>query len=148
MDMQANVDNYAVTTGIVTESELPYTQQNTSPLWPLAAGWQNRVYRATSDNVTIAQGTNLGYVKACLENVWPADDPLQRAGGLVQSSQRQQRLKKETTRVVIVGYHDNVGSENAPGGGYWIVKNSWGFTGGTAMGYSPTGTARSPTPRI
>jgi hypothetical protein len=31
-----NVDNYAVSTGIVSEAELPYTQQSTSPQWPLS----------------------------------------------------------------------------------------------------------------
>ena len=120
----ANVDNYAVTTGIVTESELPYTQQNTSPLWPLAAGWQNRVYRATSDNVTISQGTDLNYVKACLKAYGPLTIHCSVPGDWYDL---QDSSGSGNHEVVIVGYHDNLPGENAPGGGYWIVKNSWGY---------------------
>ena len=49
--------------------------------------------------------------------------------------------------MVIVGYHDNVGSENAPGGGYWIVKNSWGATwngDGNHNGYGEIAYATDP----
>ena len=63
VDMHIKWINYALSTGIVLESELPYTQQNTSPLWPLAAGWQNRVFKGTYADITIAQGTNLTTVK-------------------------------------------------------------------------------------
>ena len=66
-----NVDDYAVSTGVVLESELPYTQQNTSPLWPLASGWQNRVFKASSDYTMFSQGTSLSYLKACLKTYGP-----------------------------------------------------------------------------
>ena len=130
-----NVDNYAISTGIVTEAELPYTQQNTSPLWPLAAGWQNRVFKATSDNTTISQGTDLNTVKNCLKAYGPLTIFCSVPGDWYNL---QDGSGSGNHEVVIVGYHDNVGSENAPGGGYWIVKNSWGswWNGdGTGTGY-------------
>ena len=40
--------NYMWYVGIASESELPYTQQDTSPNWPLKSGWQNRVYKLSS----------------------------------------------------------------------------------------------------
>ncbi len=40
--------NFFQNTGIVSEAELPYTASNYSPNWPLAAGWENRVYKVTS----------------------------------------------------------------------------------------------------
>ena len=62
-----NVDDYAVSTGVVLESELPYTQQNTSPLWPLASGWQNRVFKAIGDNTMILPRNEYQYCQGMLE---------------------------------------------------------------------------------
>lgn len=119
------VDNYAISTGVVLESELPYTQQNTSPLWPLPTGWTNYVFKSTSDNTTISQGTNINTVKNALKTYGPLTIHLYVPDDWYNLQDSSGTGNHE---VVLVGYHDNVGSENAPGGGYWIVKNSWGAT--------------------
>ena len=53
--------NYFTSTGIVSDAELPYTAQDTSPLWPLQPGWQNRVWKSTS-NIN-GLGTNVATLK-------------------------------------------------------------------------------------
>ncbi len=118
-----NVDNYAISTGIVLESELPYTQQNSSPQWPLSTGWGNRVFKATADNTTIAQGTNIDTIKNCLKGYGPLTLHCVVPGDWYNL---QDGSGSGNHEVVIVGYHDNLPGENAPGGGYWIIKNSWG----------------------
>ena len=138
-----DVDDYAVSTGVVLESELPYTQQNTSPLWPMS-GWQNRVFKATADNITIAQGTNINTVKACLKAYGPLTIHCVVPGDWYDL---QDGSGSGNHEVVIVGYHDNVGNENAPGGGYWIIKNSWGsgWNGdGNGNGYGEIAYASEP----
>ncbi len=50
---------YPFETGICSDAELPYTSQNTSPLYPLQAGWQQRVVVCT------------GKSPAC-PTMWPA----------------------------------------------------------------------------
>ncbi len=139
------VDQYAVSTGVVLETELPYTQQNTSPLWPLAAGWQNRVFKGTYTDITIAQGTNLATVKNALKAYGPLTIKLTTPGDWYNC--QDDPGTSGSHEVVIVGYHDNVGSENAPGGGYWIVKNSWGATwngDGNHNGYGEIAYATDP----
>jgi len=123
--------DYFTSHGVVLDSECPNDRNDpdhwddpaADDPWPLAAGWENRVFKSTSNKNRLAEGTNLAYIKECLKKYGPlslrmsADndfyipDPGEERGGHV---------------VVIVGFHDNVGDENAPGGGYWIIKNSWG----------------------
>jgi autotransporter-associated beta strand protein len=139
-----DVDDYAVSTGVVPEAELPYTQQNTSPLWPLPSGWQNNVFKATSDDITIAQGTDINTVKNCLKEFGPLTIRCVVPGDWYNLQDGSGTGNHE---VVIVGYHDNVGSENAPGGGYWIVKNSWGSSwngDGNGNGYGEIAYASEP----
>ena len=136
--------DYALSHSIVLELECPVqgTDVAALPYWPLAAGWENRVFRTTANFNTVCQGTSLAYVKSCLKLYGPmmihmeADsdfypDPGENRGG---------------HQVVLVGYHDNLPGENAPGGGYWIVKNSWGLGGYNSYcgpGYEPSPTPRS-----
>ncbi|MBN2022979.1 MAG: autotransporter-associated beta strand repeat-containing protein [Pirellulales bacterium] len=122
--------DYFTSHGVVLETECPNDRSDPDHWddpapddpWPLASGWENRVFKSTSNVNTISEGTNIAYVKDCLKKYGPltlhmeADEDFYIPTG----------TGSEGHRVVIVGYHDNVGSENAPGGGYWIIKNSWG----------------------
>ncbi|MFZ1936898.1 MAG: C1 family peptidase [Thermoguttaceae bacterium] len=118
--------NYFVSTGIVSEAELPYTAQNTSPDWPLQPGWQDRVWKATSvkawlgsDVATLKQDMKLygplATIMTC-DNDWYSPAP---------GSYRGLHF------VLLTGFQDD---PSVPGGGYWIVKNSWG-SGWNGDGY-------------
>jgi autotransporter-associated beta strand protein len=136
-----NVDDYAVSTGIVLESELSYTQQNSSSQWPLASGSQNRVFKATSDNITIAQGANINTVKNCLKTYGPLTIHCVVPGDWYNL---QDGSGSGNHEVIIVGFHDDA---NVAGGGYWIVKNSWGsgWNGdGNGNGYGEIAYASQP----
>jgi autotransporter-associated beta strand protein len=118
------VMDYFVSHGVVLESECPTqgTDTGSSPYWPLGSGWENRVFKAASDSTSIAQGTNIDYVKACLKTYGPTTIWLEADNDFYPDP----GSFRGTHEVVLVGYHDNLPGESAPGGGYWIIKNSWG----------------------
>ncbi len=110
--------NYFTSTGVVTEAELPYTQQSTSPDWPLTSGWQNRVAMCTSWSSVPA---DVSTIKADLK----IDGPLSAciySGDLNSETLGTSSLDHA---ILIVGYVDN---SSWAGGGYFIIKNSWGAT--------------------
>jgi fibronectin-binding autotransporter adhesin len=120
--------NYLTSTGIVSETELPYTAEGTSPNWPLQSGWQSRVVKSVSNDNSISCDTS--YLKTmmrtygALVTVISTDDFYTGPGtGLPSGSTNH--------AVALVGFVDDL---NYPGGGYWIVKNSWG-TGWCQSGY-------------
>jgi autotransporter-associated beta strand protein len=103
--------------GVVTEAELPFTKSNYSPLWPLSAGWRDRAYKIDSQSgFTGNAATIKDYVKRYgpiitemqIDNDWYGPEQGPSRGGHA---------------VLITGYHDDAA---LPGGGYFIVKNSWG----------------------
>ncbi len=109
--------SYFSTTGVVTEEELPFTKTNYSPLWPLSSGWQDRVYKIDSQSgLTGNAATIKDYLKRYgpiitemqIDNDWYGDEQGYNRGGHA---------------VLITGFHDDAA---LPGGGYFIVKNSWG----------------------
>jgi autotransporter-associated beta strand protein len=106
-------------TGLCTAAELPYTQQNTSPLYPLQPGWQQRVCVSnqeltgiTNDIAAIKSDIKI-YGPMCMD-VCAGDlnSPNLGSGGCDHA-------------VLVVGWVDN---SAWAGGGYWICKNSWGTT--------------------
>jgi autotransporter-associated beta strand protein len=116
--------NYFTSTGIVSELELTYTAQNTSTQWPLQSGWENRVWKSTSNQNTLPS-YDANYLKTMLKTNGPL------VTGLYTSTDWYTgpgtgvpgTPDKSGHYVVIVGFHDDL---TVAGGGYWIVKNSWG----------------------
>jgi fibronectin-binding autotransporter adhesin len=121
------VMDYFVTHGVVLESECPTqgTDTGAPPYWPLASGWQNRVFKAASDWTTVSQGSSLASVKAYLKAYGPMTIHMEADNDFYPNP----GSNRGNHQVVIVGFHDNLPGESAPGGGYWIVKNSWGDGG-------------------
>jgi fibronectin-binding autotransporter adhesin len=121
--------DYLTTHGVVLDSECPLQWSSTdvgfAPYWPLSTGWQSRVFKATSDSTTLAQGTSLSYIKACLKAYGPLTIHMEADNDFYPNP----GSNRGGHQVVIVGFHDNVNGENASGGGYWIIKNSWGDGG-------------------
>ncbi|MGD0381976.1 MAG: autotransporter-associated beta strand repeat-containing protein [Thermoguttaceae bacterium] len=107
--------NYFESTGEVTESVCPWTGSSTSN-WPPADGWQNSVCKMDSytsgywDLATIKSnlkqnGPMAMYMEA--DSDWYPNPGSDRGGHAV----------------LMVGYVDD---QSVAGGGYFIVKNSWG----------------------
>ena len=67
------VMDYAVNHGIVLESECPVqgTDNRARRIGPWPPAGRTASSRATSDYTTIAQGTNIDYVKNCLKTYGP-----------------------------------------------------------------------------
>ncbi len=127
-----NTDNctgYFQSTGLVTESAYPWRSSSDQSTWPNWSAVSSQISsgeigtcKTTSSRNWIKESTDL--IKADLKNYGPlgvaitVDNDWYNPAGI-----NNNRAGHE---VVITGYHDNVGSESTPGGGYFIVKNSWG----------------------
>ena len=123
--------NYFANTGIVREGELPYTAQNTSPLWPLQYGWESRVVKSVPDQ------SGSGYLQV-LDDPASVKAALKAYGPLVVYVNADDDLNQESVgtsainhAVLLVSYHDD---SSYAGGGYFYIKNSWG-TGWFENGY-------------
>jgi autotransporter-associated beta strand protein len=136
----ADALNYITGSGLLLDSELPYNPSSPDN-GTIPAGTENRRFKSTSNFNEMAENTNLGtiknYLKSCgpltlrceVDNDWYSPAPSGNRGNHA---------------VVIVGFHDNLPGENAPGGGYWIIKNSWG-DGWNSDGYGAIAYATRPT---
>ena len=118
------VFNYIQRIGVVTEAELPYTDPNPSPNWPLQSWWEERVLKITGYAPVICTtdqikqslrtyGPLLAAIDSSTDFFWPS-------GGLQITATGGTPADHD---VVIAGYRDDPA---VAGGGYWIVKNSWG----------------------
>jgi C1A family cysteine protease len=125
--------------GLVTESELPYTAQNTSPHWPLQASWQERSFKisaydtwitATTENIKNnlkSYGPLVTGMNAYTDWYWPTGVSGTLAMPRGYAVLPDGKINGANHGVVVVGYNDNAALAS---GGYWIVKNSWGSTWG------------------
>ncbi len=107
------------TTGICADAELPYTQELTDPLYPLQPGWQNRVVVSTVELNGVSG--DLATMKAELKTYGPLVIDISAA----DLDSRTVGTGAPDHDVVVVGYADDPAWA---GGGYWIIKNSWGTT--------------------
>ena len=117
--------DYFVTNGITTAAALPYTQQNTSPLWPLKPPYD--LYGVTS--VATSLSANPTQVKRELEQDGPLVVLINAEHDLISSQPTPTSVLTQhggfalDHAVDIVGFQDD---PNAAGGGYYIIENSWG----------------------
>jgi len=137
--------DFFVSNGITDEATLPYTASNTSALWPLTEPYT--LYGISADdtwlscttsnlkNVLQEEGPLVTFIDAATDFYWPAA----MAGGMLGDTSLPdyyQALYDETGAayhaICITGFVDD---PDAPGGGYWNIKNSWG----TGWGYSGYG---------
>lgn len=134
--------------GLVSEAELPFTASNTSPDWPLDAGWENRRYTITAYDDWLPSSNS--YLKQALQTYgplvagmqaattvdptndwyWPTGDALIEEM-LLDDDAWLDPLGGVNHAVVVVGYQDDA---SLAAGGYWIIRNSWG-TGWGDEGY-------------
>ncbi|HLA83176.1 MAG TPA: C1 family peptidase, partial [Thermoguttaceae bacterium] len=131
---------YFTSHGVVTEEECPMIQTwvGESPYWPLASGWENRVIRSTTYDCdigligTAALKTRLKTQGMFLLNLESSTDMYESVASMVSD---YQPMTGGNHAVVVVGFADDA---NVAGGGYWIIKNSWGTDyGDNGYGYVP-----------
>jgi fibronectin-binding autotransporter adhesin len=122
-----NCTGYFHSTGLVTETVLPFQWSYVSP-WPNWSTVSAQISSGQVGTVKIASSRNwitesADQIKADLKNYGPI------AVAITVDNDWYNPTPTANNRggheVLITGYHDNVGSESAPGGGYFIVKNSW-----------------------
>ena len=131
--------SYFSTHGVVSETDVPYQSSSPDtgipPYWPLATGWQNRVWKSVSNlnDFTTDTATMKAYVKTVgpLEvGIWASHDLYSSVASL-EMNYRPPDGSSCDHEVSLVGFCDDT---NVPSGGYWIIKNSWG-TGEGQNGY-------------
>ena len=122
--------NYFATHGDVSESECPYQSSSPdtgiSPYWPLASGWQNRVYKSTGyTTVSVANLKSMIKTNGPLVIGFNADDLYSSVADL--KANYSAKTNGDNHSVSLEGYVDDA---SCPTGGYWIIKNSWGTGSG------------------
>ena len=129
--------------GTMTEEEFPYTgeEPTAADLWNPEPGWEDHMFRISSYQLYLTADTD--YLKFCLETYGPlvasmnTDDWYTPVG----SAAPDYPVSGSTHVVTVIGYQDD---DLVPGGGYWIVKNSWGSDWGDAgYGYVRYGVLES-----
>jgi C1A family cysteine protease len=130
--------------GIVKESKLPYTAENTSPLWPVEEPYT--LYRLGIQQ-NVPTGSN-ALLKSALQTYGPfvaafdaANDWYTPAGAAPSGGFSLPEIagsadpnsaplaEPKPHSALVIGYHDD---PSVTGGGYWIIKNSWGTDWGDA----------------
>jgi autotransporter-associated beta strand protein len=132
---------YFTTHGVVSASECPTqgTDVGSAPYWPLASGWQNRVFKSTSNvnqitNVTATMKLDLK-MYGPMEVGCTASNDLYTSVADLETNYRAP-VNSEDHEVSLVGYVDD---SKVPSGGYWIIKNSWGYGDNTLYDYGNDG---------
>ena len=134
---------YDVTHGVVLETECRYQSSSPdvgiSPYWPLATGWENRVIKGTTYAIQITSTTD--NIKSALKLYGPMHVALASGYDLYGSvADLKANYRSETGgvdhAVVAVAYYDD---DTCPTGGYWLIRNSWGYSNTSMTDYRNNG---------
>jgi autotransporter-associated beta strand protein len=106
-------------TGICAGAELAYTATTYSPDFPLQSGWQNRVVVCTTEMQT-GMPADVASMKTELQTYGPLEIGVY-SGDLNSPTLGTAAADHD---VLAVGWVDD---SSWAGGGYWIIKNSWGL---------------------
>lgn len=131
--------DYFSSHGIVAECELPGTgdefngtDPNTTGKWPLQPGWANRVVK-TAPNSYRNDFAQMG--TQAVKNALKMYGPLSANMAVDNDWWPNPGAQGGAHTILIVGYHDD---PTIPGGGEWIIKNSWDTGWGDGgYGYIP-----------
>ena len=135
---------YTTAHGLVSETECPLDPNNyLSPVsgdpWPLANGWSSRVWQDAS-----YQWAPLANLKNLIRTTGPVEmgfnaDCMYGSVADLKANYQPLYYNGDDHTVSLIGYKDD---STCPGGGYWIVKNSWDTTwGDNGYGYIPYGSS-------
>jgi C1A family cysteine protease len=124
--------NYIRDTGVVQESELPYTASNESLDWPLEPGWEDRVFRIDAYEKVLDCTTS--DVKSALETYGPLAANVSYGDFFHPATGNYLYTPNGAMNhsVVVIGYQDDPDMASE---GYWIIKNSWGDDWSNYDGY-------------
>jgi fibronectin-binding autotransporter adhesin len=139
--------DYFTSHGVVSEAECPTNPGTNAPgtgdPWPLATGWESRVWKTTSNQDGILSTTEnlknmLKTQGPIVTTVWAGNDLYDHVSDI---SANYRGVGADPWAIdhaiVLVGFHDDA---SLPTGGYWVIKNSWsdGY-GESGYGYVPYG---------
>jgi autotransporter-associated beta strand protein len=139
-----SVLNYFTSHGVVSETECPYNSTSpdvgVSPKWPLTSGWQNRAWKSTANLNDFTNDTNTmkAYLKSSgpLEvGIWAGHDLYTSVSDMV-ANYRAPDASGFDHEISLVGYYDDA---SIPTGGYWVIKNSWGYSNTNLTDYGNNG---------
>ncbi len=135
---------YCVTTGLLRDSEIPWSTEYSSTAWDAVTAttdWKNRVVKASSAiaNMNSWYYPNVNTLKSYLKLYGPTTIGITVGQDWYYPSSDSYGTGTGGHVVSVIGYVDNASLTNA-GGGYFILKNSWGGSSYYYVSYSTVGT--------
>ncbi len=132
---------YCVSTGLLRESEIPWSSTYSSTAWAAVtatSGWQSRAVKSDAA-ISSWYSPNVDALKSYLKLYGPSTMGLNVGQDWYSPSTDTYGSGSDGHTVCVIGYVDNASLANA-GGGYFIIKNSWGGTSYNYVSYATVGT--------